>query len=108
MSLVGRFPGIPGVEISASSPPVLAPRLAHFFLLDARLAAKRLAVRLSADTLAAFLARADRSSGVMFLAAVLPPWLPNWRAIAVIAARTSAGIFTLMPSMIQLTGYAER
>jgi len=67
--------------------------------------ARRLAVLLSADALAAFLARAVRSSGVMLFAAVLPPCLPNLRAISVIAARSDAGIF--MPSMVQLTRYAH-
>jgi hypothetical protein len=51
------------------------------------------AVRFFAAASDAFLARADRSSGVMFFAAVFPPWLPNLRAISVMAARTSAGIF---------------
>jgi hypothetical protein len=68
-------------------------------------AARRFAVRLSAATVAAFLARAVRSSGVMFFAAVLPPCLPNFRAISAIAARISAGIFKLIPSIVHLTGY---
>ena len=38
--------------------------------------ARRFAVRFFAAALAAFLARADRSSAVMFFAAFFPPWLP--------------------------------
>src|SRR6185436_841696 len=41
--------------------------------------ARRFAVRCSAATLDAFFARAFRSSGVIFFAAVLPPCLPNLR-----------------------------
>lgn len=41
----------------------------------------------------------------MFLADTLPPCLPNMRAISVMAARTSGGIFIL--SMVYLTGYGE-
>src|SRR5215472_8831028 len=63
-------------------PPVsLGPpahlRFAAFFSRLRPSAARRFAVRLSAATFAAFLARAVRSSGVMFFAAVLPPSLPN-------------------------------
>jgi hypothetical protein len=50
--------------------------------------------------------RAERSSGVMFLADALPPCRPNMRSISIIAARTSGGIF--IPSMVHLTGYGER
>jgi hypothetical protein len=46
----------------------------------------------------AFLARAERSSGVELRAAFFPPCLPNSRAIAIIASRTAGGIFTLIPS----------
>lgn len=67
-------------------------------------AARRFAVRFSAAAMDAFLARAERSSGVMFWADALPPCLPNLRAISVIAARTSGGILTLMASSIYLTG----
>jgi hypothetical protein len=73
----------------------------------ARSLARRAAVRFRAAASDAFFARADRSSGVEFRAAFLPPCLPNSRAISVIAARTAAGIFALMPSMIHLTGYGE-
>lgn len=73
----------------------------HFFAafadtLAPRSFAKRCAVRFRAAASDAFLARAARSSDVMFWAAVLPPSLPNLREISAIAARTSAGIFTLM------------
>ena len=54
--------------------------------------ASRLAVRFSEAAFAAFFARATRCSGVMFFAAFLPPCLPNWRAISVIAARSDARI----------------
>ena len=67
--------------------------------------ARRFAVRTSAAARDAFFARAERSSGVMFLADALPPCRPNMRAISVMAARTSAGIF--IPSMVHLTGYGE-
>ncbi len=50
--------------------------LVDFFAPSARSRAKRFAVRFFAAALAAFLARADRSSAVMFLAAFFPPWLP--------------------------------
>jgi len=40
------------------------------------LAARRFAVRFLAAAIEAFLARADRSLGVMFFAAVFPPSLP--------------------------------
>ena len=49
--------------------------------------ARRLAVRTSAAN-DAFFARAERSSGVMFL-----PCRPNMRAISVMAARKSGQIF---------------
>lgn len=49
--------------------------------------------------------RAERSSAVMFLADALPPCRPNMRAISVMAARTSTGIFML--SIVQLTRYGE-
>ena len=84
------------------------PELSICFAVGGFDAAKRLAVRFSEDALAAFIARAVRSFCVMFFAAVLPPSAPVLRAISDIAARISGGIFTLMPSMIQLTGYAER
>lgn len=67
--------------------------------------ARRFAVRTSAAARDAVLARADRSSGVMFLADALPPCRPNMRAISVMAARTSGGIF--IHSMVHLTGYGE-
>lgn len=73
--------------------------------LVARPAAKRFSVRFFAAASDAFLARAERSSGVMFLAAVLPPSAPVLRAMSLIAARTSAGIFTPMPLMVHLTPY---
>ncbi len=60
--------------------------------------AKRSAVRFRAAASDAFLARAERSSGVRFCADFLPPSLPNFREISVIAARTSAGIFMLISS----------
>jgi len=67
--------------------------------------ATRFAVRTSAAANDAFFARADRSSGVMFLADALPPCRPNMRAISVMAARTSGGIF--IRSMVHLTGCGE-
>jgi hypothetical protein len=67
--------------------------------------ASRSAVRFFAAASDAFLARAERSSGVMFVAAVLPPSLPNLRATSVIAARTSAEILTLISSMVHLRLY---
>lgn len=73
---------------------------AFFAFLLARSLANRSAVRFFAAASDAFLARADRSSGVIFLAEALPPILPNFRAISAIAARTSAEIFMLMPSMV--------
>jgi hypothetical protein len=79
----------------------LAGRLSRFNPSRAR----RLAVRTSAAARDAFFARADRSSGVIFLADVLPPCRPNMRAISVMAARTSGGI--LIHSMVHLTGYGE-
>ena len=80
----------------------------HFLArLAARSLARRAAVRFSADAFAAFRARAVRSSGVMFFAAVLPPCLPNRRAISVMAARTVGGILMAITKlMVQLTGYA--
>jgi len=53
-------------------------------------------VRFFAAAMAAFFARAERSSGVMFFAAVLPPSAPVLRAISAIAALTFAGILMLM------------
>ena len=73
---------------------------------SARSRASRSAVRFFAAAIDAFLARADRSSGVNSAADFLPPCLPNLRAISVIAARTSAGIF--MPSRIHLTLSGEK
>src|SRR5579864_384241 len=67
--------------------------------------ASRVAVRTSAAASDAFFARADRSSAVIFLAGALPPCRPNMRAISVMAARTSGGIF--IRSMVHLTGYGE-
>lgn len=67
--------------------------------------ARRFAVRTSAAARDAFFARAERSSAVRFLADALPPWRPNMRAISVMAARTSGGIF--IPSMVHLTVYGE-
>ncbi len=67
--------------------------------------ARCFAVRTSAAASDALLARAERSSGVMFLADALPPCRPNMRAISVMAARTSGGIF--MPSIVHLTAYGE-
>ena len=64
-------------------------------------AAKRLSVRTFAAASDAFFALADRSSAVKRSADFLPPCRPNLRAISVIAARTSAGIF--IPSSIHLT-----
>jgi integrase len=52
-------------------------------------------------------ARAERSAGVEFLAAFLPPCLPNSRAISVTAARISAVIFTLMRHARPGTGPAR-
>lgn len=65
--------------------------------------ARRFAVRTSAAATDAFSVRAERSSGVMFLADARPPCQPKIRAIFVMAARTSGGIF--IPSMGYLTGY---
>jgi len=66
--------------------------------------ASRSAVRFFAAAREAFLARADLSSGVIFFADALPPSAPNLREISVIAARMSAGIFTL----IRLDGTPDR
>ncbi len=68
--------------------------------------ASRLAVRTSAAARDAFLARAERSSSVMFLADALPPCLPNMRAISVMAARTFVAI-TLTP-MANMTGVGDQ
>lgn len=76
-----------------------------FFFDWLRAAAKRLAVRALAAAREAFFARAVRSSGVMFWAAVLPPSLPNLRATSVIAARISAVILTTMPLIVHLSRY---
>ena len=65
----------------------------------------RAAVRFFAAASEAVFARADRCSGVMFFAAFLPPWRPKVRAISVIAARTSGGIFMPIPQIVYLTGY---
>lgn len=66
---------------------------------SARSRASLAAVRTFDAAAAAFFARAERSSGVIFLADALPPCLPNLRAISVIAARTSGGIFMpMLPS----------
>src|ERR1035441_7384115 len=65
----------------------------------------RAAVRFFAAASDAFFARADRSSGVMFFAAALPPLRPKVRAISVIAARTSGGIFMPISQIVYLTGY---
>jgi hypothetical protein len=105
---IGEGPCIPP---NNTSPSRESTRVHLCFAFLSRLRpslARRFAVRLSAATLAAFLARAVRSSGVIFWAAVFPPCLPNLRAISAIAARTSAGILVPMLSMIQLTGYAGR
>ena len=98
----------PARRISRPAPtPCTKP--GHFFFEDfflSRLlpsAASRLAVRCSAAAKAAFLARATRSSFVMFLAAFLPPSLPNLRAISFIATRISAVIF--MQSIVLLRKY---
>jgi hypothetical protein len=53
------------------------------------------------------LARAERSSAVIFRAAALPPWRPYLRATSVIAARTSAEILSLILYRIHLTGYGD-
>jgi len=69
--------------------------------------ASRSAVRFFAAAREAVFARELRSFGVMFFADTLPPSLPNWREISVMAARISGGIFTLMPAIVHLTGYGE-
>jgi hypothetical protein len=76
--------------------------------LDLRSLARRSAVLFFAAASDAFLARAERSSGVEFRAAFLPPCLPNSRAIAAIASRMCAGIFTLMVPMVHLMGYGDK
>jgi hypothetical protein len=65
---------------------------ARFFRKPSSSLAKRSAVRFLAAASEAFFARADRCAGVMFCAAVFPPFRPNLRAISFIAARTSKGI----------------
>src|SRR5437667_12469609 len=81
--------------------------LARLFFARLASAASRFSVRFFAAAFAALLARAERSSGVMFFAAVLPPILPKVRAISVMAARTSGGIFTLIPPIVHLSRYAD-
>jgi len=76
----------------------------HLRFFDARSRSSLSAVRFFAAARDAILARAERSSAVELRAAFLPPCLPNSRAISAIAARTSAGIFTLMSSRIHRTG----
>ena len=81
-------------------------RPAPFFAgFAARSRSSRSAVRFLAAASDAFSARADRCSGVMFFAAFLPPRRPKVRAISVIAARTSGGIFMPIPQIVYLTGY---
>jgi hypothetical protein len=64
---------------------------AHFFRVALF---ARFALAAASD---AFLARAERSSAVIFRAAVLPPWLPYRLPIARRYSRTSAGIRFAMP-----------
>jgi hypothetical protein len=64
----------------------------------ARSRSRRSAVRFFAAASDAFFARAERSSSVMFFAAVLPPSFPNFLDNSRIAANTSAGILALMYS----------
>ena len=77
----------------------------RLFGLASRSRSRRSAVRFAAAAIEAFLARAERSSGVMFCAAFLPPSRPKVRDTSVIAARTSAGIFIPIPQIVYLTGY---
>ena len=91
--------------------PSLIRAALHFALprsgvrFAARSRARRSAVRFFAAASDAFLARAERPSGVSSSADFFPPCRPNLRAISVIAARTSAGIF--IPSSIHLTRYGD-
>jgi hypothetical protein len=82
---------------SSASPPGLRRAYFDARLPAARSRASRAAVRTFDAAADAFLARAKRSSGVIFLAEALPPCLPNLRDISVIAALTSGGIFMPMP-----------
>jgi len=79
----------------------------YFFARDFS-AAIRFSVRFFAAASDATLARAERSSGVEFRAAFLPPCLPNCRAISAMAARISAVTLTAIVSRIHLTGYGEK
>ena len=74
-------------------PPVMSGGLtfSSSFLCDLR-RAKRWAVRFFAAASDAFLARADRSSGVMFCADVFPPSLPNFFPRPWRYSSTSGGI----------------
>src|SRR5262249_53395739 len=78
-------------------PPFGQPRLTRACPLWLHVPARGVARSASPTTRLPPSSHAPISSAVMFFAAVLPPCRPNWRAISVIAARTSAGIFTLMP-----------
>ena len=95
---------LPEKQTRAAGTVHLAGRLGRLLALSR---ARRSAVRFSAAAMDAFLARAERSSGVEFAAAFFPPCLPNLRATSAIAARTSAEIFTLMSFMIHRTGYGD-
>ena len=60
--------------------------------LLARSRARRAAVLLRADALAAFFARAALSAAVMFFAAFFPPWLPYAFPILRRNSSTSGGM----------------
>src|SRR5690349_4687406 len=95
-ALCGELVAWFGGQITDQIPPMnrAAQNEVFGYLRFAALAsrARRAAVRFRAAASDAFRARADRSSGVMFFAAVLPPCLPNCCAISFIAARTAGGI----------------
>ena len=76
MSLVSSNLGVPGVLISKCRRAVLS-----YFLALASSLFNRSSVRFLAAARDAFLARADRSAGVRFLAEVLPPSLPYFLPI---------------------------
>ena len=78
----------PPAAVHSDKPPC-SQLLADLF---ARSLATRAAVRLRADALAAFFARALRSAAVMFFAAFLPPWLPYALPILRRYSSTSCGM----------------
>lgn len=75
-----------------------------FLVLVAGLAlparARRASVLFFAAASDAFFARAERSSGVMFFAAIFPPSDPVLRAISAMASRTSRGILIAIATIV--------